>query len=332
VQVESMRVTADHWLNALSFTLDLALGLMIAALVHVILDPPVLGMITVDGNTLATTPALTPLQRLVLSAAALALVRLLHSYVILKTQRPLKIALSRIVFARWRQVIAMLMKLFVVLSLGFSVFVISEPFAHLHLFKTTVPWLLPEHLTDIELSRTTVSITVIIPSTAVYVALLSSGYIMFRGLKQFANSTTVSEYILFRTFRSWTRLDSVGTAAFLASLLFYFLACRMVLDAKPANPVTTFFDWLIYVEWWLCTVSFLLSVWDYVANVRFYGIDLDFDDRAAGPPPAVLEKQDDSPPFPSARGVTSRTRADVRTNKRATSKVVQFGTIKRSSE
>jgi hypothetical protein len=281
------RRLSDHWLNAVSFTLDLALGLAIAALVHVILDPPITAEIGEDGKTVLTHVAVTSLQRWILLAAAIALVRLLHSYVILKTHRPLKAALDRISWARLLLSCSLVMKCLIVASLGFSVLVISEPAPWESWAKSILPWLFPVRLTGEELNHAIVSVTVVIPSTAVYFFLLISGLVTRYGLRAFKNSKNPSETLLFWTFSRWVWLDLAGASVFALCIGFYGFACAGAYAAGASAAL--FHAWLIELERALLVSSLFLSLVDYVMNIRFYGIDLHPPERALEQIPAGVD-------------------------------------------
>jgi hypothetical protein len=228
-------------MNSISFMLDLALALSIASVVHVILDPP----ITIDLNSKTTPiiPNITWYERLVLAAAALALVRLLHSYVLLKAQPQLRLELDNMPCGTRRQLGSLGLKFFIVVMLVSSLLVICH-----------------------QNSRLVLSIAVAVPSAAVYFALFLSGSLTLAGLKE-SSSQTEDKKILQSTFESWVSIDKKGSIMFLLAIV-YCLGASLSLDSLP-----TALNWM---ELGLFAGSIYLSFRDYKSNVKFYGLDLDF--------------------------------------------------------
>ena len=275
--------TWTQYINAFSFTLDLALGLSIAQLIHVILDPPmrVTGLPEDVGH-----PGLTDPQRLVLFASAVALVRLLHSYAILNNRRSLRGVLSNMDGRTRRESVALVLKFSVVVILCYTVLVIAEPHRHEYIL-----WLYPSlkvaNLTSLEKSGVVTSIISLVPSFFVYILLFWSGSAIYNGLQKYKDCDRDSkEYLIFATFGSWLEIDRIGRRIFFLGVAGFYLACFVAsgalnlkgLSAADVNA-SEFSDYLMgllsLIEIALCLASLYLTGRDYLSNVKFYGMNLD---------------------------------------------------------
>jgi hypothetical protein len=179
----------------------------------------------------------------------------------------------------------------IVIALAYSVLVVCEPSAHSYLAKVLELWL-PKKLAEENLNRTIIAFTVVIPSAAVYLALLSSGWYTYCGLKSHRQNSAAYRLLL-QTFENWRNLDIAGAFGLAVAVGSYVGGTIMVLKIGAEDPTPILVWFLGVFEGVLCGWSLILSVWDYCKNVRFYGLDLEFDSVLGAAMPAGKARPDE---------------------------------------
>jgi hypothetical protein len=287
-------------LIALSFVTDLSVGLSVAGLIHAVLGPPpvISGKEThVIGDTSlifwwVEEISLSWSERLVLLAAAIALIRLLHSYVILNAKPNLR----KLLFARgsgFHQTISIATKVILVAGLMYFPYVVSNPasvsgkwlanqFMHVvmddgqlaHYLKTFKPyeW-------EAKIGSIAVLSAIFILSLAMYIPLLVSECFTLHFIRNL-QTESAERALLKRTFENWIKIDVCAILLFGIQFALIWAAFSGELGVL-ANGATNewvpgsigrLIDRLGKGQVVLFGVTLALTVWDYAWNLSFYGI------------------------------------------------------------
>jgi hypothetical protein len=282
------------YLIILSFVADLSLGLTVSGLTHIGLGPAPVVQVKNGELTWLTEISFSWPQRLVLLAVAIAMVRLLHSYVILNTRRDL----STILLAegsRFHQAINVMMKFILILGTGYFMYVIWNPeggswilsqFLRISLTKDQIDSYFNTPAVDkVTISSFVIFVVLLILSLLIYLPLFIgelAAYIYIRASQARAKRHRREWNLLLKTFRNWLVIDAAGFVIFILAISFIlvhfngeFKGLMGVSDPTQigkvlGKSVSGLFDRLELSEWGLFALTLTLTGIDYRVNLNFY--------------------------------------------------------------
>jgi hypothetical protein len=297
---------AARVLTAFSFVAELSLGLVVASLAHLTLGPPpiISGIISGDRpQPWVVEIPLSGLQRWVLLVTALALVRILHSYLLLRARGLRSVLLSPegSFLQHSLQLWDLIIKSLIVVILALAMFYIWNPVdakwvveyvvsnylrsIDSHYSAQTVRTILEQIKYEKTFGSLTILIILLVPSLFIYIPLLAGEVPTYLYLRRY-RETSADHALLYRTFRNWTMIDLLGIIALAAllGLIYYSIdfaegTLVSVIGSLETVQIERYIarlrDAFQTAEIPILGVTAILTALDYLVNMKFYSCEID---------------------------------------------------------